>query len=748
MADRRFVRVLSAVGDREVAARIASHLAASGFSVDGVDATNGPADAAVVAVLSQRAIAEPDFISQLMLPPGVRVVPVASGILPSEGVPERLAELNWLLWDPQYPERSLGRIVAAIRTNLIEYNTARNVEAAAWAWQAGGREADGLLTRVRDVQTSEQRVQAHVDLTGRQPDPTVKEFLQSSLVRARRLRGKRRRRLALWTVLTLVAASLVVVLINTAAEGGQRYALEMLVLDDLTAQVNPQVQAVKMAALINDPDADPAVKQYAAAQLVAAMSQPWPTAVVGTESQWAVNAAAVYGNATRAWVASGGGSLLNFDIAQNTVVGTVPVSDHLYDAVATPDGATALTADGKDTYLIRGGQVQAVGVAADVGAGTGSLAIATDGNAGAVASPDGVLVGLDLSGSAPQQTHSSNWDSILDVQPAAGGGILALTRSGDTLNVVDPASGTTTWQQTFTPDTLESGSVGGNGAVVVAVRHQLWWSDGVGPLTGTGQFTPDIVTAMTLTDDGQVYFSGTATGTRGYDVPLRVPLPAICREHDYVQTLTTAGNTIVCGGYSGFSLWSAAAVSGPLTPQAPSTSSPSDLLDLTTTTDGLVRLTTRASTGDTVTEVWNPSGASLSGTTHATPPPGNALLRGGVTSWAVSPNGHTAAVGSAAGDVVEFDITAAGTTVLDSSWTAPDLAGVVDLHYEQGQLRVTTATATWHTAGCPGCGADPAAAVSAALQRQMPCYASNLDSIVPESTRAALGVRLCTGSGL
>lgn len=750
MAELHRVMVVAADGDQVVAGQIGDFLLAQGFEVTLPDAQGRAPGVTMVVLLSPSAVAEPGFVEGLKFAVGARVVPIANGTFASDGIPEALAQLNWLQWDSHRPRRTLDQIAAAIRTNLVEYNTARNVEAAAWAWQAGGRETEGLLTRVGDVESASSRVQAHAALRGSSPDTTVVEFLGQSSVRARRLRRRRRRRMFVWTALGVILSVLVVVLVRTKEQTRQQYLLEFAMLNPSIAQTHAHAQAIKMAYLIGHPDTNDVVRQFAAIQIVSALSESWPTAVVGFDAEWSVNALTPYGDGTRAWVASGSGSLLDYDIEQNRVVTQVLVSDHLYGVAATPDGRTALAADAENVYLIRDGRSEPLDVAADVGTGDVVLAIAPDGLAGAVRSTDGALVGLDLTATGADRLHTSTWDEVLDVRPAAAGGAVALARRGDTVYVVDPMDGRIRWQQLLPTGGLEAGAVSPSGAVAYAAGRMLWSSDGIGPLIATGQGTPDAVTAMMLTDGGRIYYSGTAVGTPGYDTALRIPLPAICSDYVYVLGLIQFGDgTVVCQDYGLVSLWPAVRPSPPTSvPSSVPVAAAGRLVEVIGSSDGLVALTVRTADGALSTQRWNTTGARISAAPDATSTPGNAPLRGTVTAWAVAPGGDTAAIGTSFGDVIEFDITGGGTTVLDSRWSAPDHAAVTGLTYDGGGLQVGTVTATWTVASCAGCGADPEVARQAVLDRQLPCYPSNLDNVIPEDARDGMGIGLCTGSGL
>lgn len=248
---------------------------------------------------------------------------------------------------------------------------------------------------------------------------------------------------------------LVVVVIGTKERAGAQYRLELATLNPSAALTHAHAQAMKMAYLIGDPDTADDVRQYAAAQLVSAPSETWPSAVVGFDTRWSVNELAPYDDGTRAWIASGGGSLVDFDIKQNRVAAQVRSSiiSMVWRRRLT-GGPRWPPTRGMSTSFATVARRRWTWLPASTPEASYWRSRRTDCRRGSVDRRR--LVGLDLTATGADRVHTSVWEEVLDVRPAAVGGAVALTRRGDKLAVFDPSNGRIRWQQVLPTDGLEA----------------------------------------------------------------------------------------------------------------------------------------------------------------------------------------------------------------------------------------------------------------------------------------------------
>lgn len=760
------VAVLATDADALVAEKIRTYLGENG--IRSIEETT-KAEHSTVVLLSADSVRDRAFLARVDGVGPTRLVPVAMGAVPTANLPEVLCTINWILWDPNDPQRACANILSATQTDLDHYRIARSVEAKAHAWESGGRNKFELLVSRGELREAIADSAALQPDTGGDQDPVIGDFLSASRLHVRKLTWKHRRRLAVWTVMTVVLVFVGGFFFISKRDAIQTQQLQYIAHGPSTDR-RPDVQAIKMAALLVHEVAigkglDPGLVNGLADDL----SEPWPMALLGEESPKSLNALAFDDDPSRIWGADGGGEVAAWSLKAGTRGPARKAGVLLSQVAVTPDGHTIATSDGTKVRVLHDGRATTTVTAKS---SVQDLVLSRNGSWLAYHAGDQVF-SIDLSGVTLTPKPSPKYDRVLDLQ-ATTGGILALVRQGDHVAVVDVVDGHERWRSTEPTSELEKGAVAPNGGVALSSPSgQVLWSGGRAPLMATGQYTPDLLTAIAVTSDGLVLYSANAIGTRGYDAKVGVRIPDVCRELATVVRLTLSPDEkrLSCDGQGMHSIWS---LEG-LRPQGPAKRAPGSagrgaavsetesgegmvsvhgakgfIVSASVTPEGYLKLESRKGlTGPAERRLLiDVTGASvrsgdklpvlLPGTIHSDAPP---------SFLAIAPNGSTLAVGSADGSLTELDVIGTHTIIRAHRWVAPDRAAIRSVVYEGRELVVTTDSAVWRVPSCAGCGATPLALVAIVMRRQLPCYPADLTKIVPAEDLKLMKVRLCAAPG-
>lgn len=733
MPEQRSVAVWGSAGTEAIAGQIGDALAAHGFRVVSPDQT---ADVDVVLLSSTLTSGEADQVAAR----AGRLVPVAVGQFPDTDLPERLRTLNWVLWNEKDPRESLSTIAAACRSDLADYASARSLESKVSAWLASGYDRNELIDNVKEVR--EAIAASGSATTGNLPTDRIGDFLARSLVAARQRRRRRWLRGGSWAALVGLGAVLLVNITTHVAHERERSNMALVASEGITGG-RPDVQAIKVAALLADRLTDGTADIGLASSLAALLSDPWPRAMLGNVSDKAVNAMAVGADENSAWVASGTGRLVKWDLRQGKSLGSVALGAPVYDVAASDDLTVALATTAGKLHLVTAAGTETYDVDVD------HVAIAPNGRVGVVSS-QGKAIPLSITGTSVSLGTPREAGKIIDLAVLRGTVPAALVRRGQQVDVVDVRDGRHLWTASIGPDELETGALASSGAVALTHHGALMFREAGGDaLKPTGVRVPDLVPALEVTARGQVFAWSAPDGVVGYDTTLGVPLPTICggTAELVAMSSSTDGSFMTCRARGVQSLW---ALERPRPPAAaaPVTAARGTppLEEVSLAGPHTVTVKTGSGVGGQSLVVTaaptagDPAGAVLL--------PADTVLEGSLTTVVVAGSDPTFAIGTSQGEVVEMDLIDGRAVALDARWRAPDSSPVRQLSYQAGRLTATTTTATWDVPSCIGCGRQPTKLLQAVRSRQLACYPASLQEVTPGRYLEPLGTRFCGGEGL
>jgi hypothetical protein len=737
------VAICSVTVDAPIRGIIASYLLSRDVHVVPLDQTD-----ALVVLLSKSAARDQDWLAAVRRAGGARIIPVRVGSVDSDELPDELAILNWIIWDPETPGRGCALVFASSQTDLDSHRVTQGLSTRARIWVAGGRGDDALLDDRDEVAKA---LAAQVNGVDAKYSGLIAEFVRRSAVKVAATRRRRRRKRVVRSLLGGLAALVVVVLVLFSRAQIQSFKLTQGAAD-LVSDRRPDVQAIKDAAVIMQArEAGKPVARSDVQRLVTALSYPWPRAFVGMEWTKVANGFAFLDDNKTAVVVDGGGLLLWYEVMTGKTVHSLDIGtkDGLPgQVVADSDGATVAVAADSAVYVVS----RSKGIEAELPLAARDLQLTRDGQT-LVAWVGSKLLTIRKVDGLWTSTEGKRYDDVLDLALTPTGQVNALVRLGGKLMVVDAitGSGKSTWS--FPVHSFETGALGEDGTVAVkAADKQLHWAspkDKV--LRPSGISTADAVDAMAVLPGGLVVMSSRPKGTQLYLLSEGLSLGNMCDELSYVKSMIVSpdGRLIACDGYGGFALW---AVQG----RAPTARTTADQLSqareavTATSTGGPVAAAKVTSSG--LIELQLRDGAVLrldpaghaGGSEHSPPPLQDVVtFSGEVTTLQFENSGSTVIIGTSDGLVTEVDIVS-GDALMSSRWQAPDRAAVRRVELAGGGiLRVTTDTFVWDTLSCAGCAADSGRLIERTRVRLVNCSPSSLDVVMPERFIKALEIRLC-----
>jgi WD40 repeat protein len=750
------VGLISAPCDDPTARTICGYLGGQGIDVV-VPPPQRSGQHSEVVLLSQGGMENLQFLHAVGTSGGHRRVPVVIDVIDGARLPEDLRQLNWIPWDDDNPERACAQILSASQTDLSVYRHARSTEAKALAWHGSQRGRDELITDLKQVKRLIAERAREGEQAGRHAEQRrlVEEFLQASVRRGKALRRWRRLRIAVAVAAVPFVALAGLGLFHWREQAVVEAQLQIATSDGMS-DLRPEVQSVKMAALVLRQEASPKGPNPAVvSQLAAAVAEPWPESIFGTESSKALNSVALLDDPSLAVGADGGGNVSSWNIRTGERLWVRPVGRRVLQIVAASrDGAVVAAADDQAVHVLGQGKAEVRAVA--VPGAPQVMGVSNDGR-WLVYAVGGKIHRVDVSSASAPSVTVGSFDDVLAIRVSRTGAILAMVRSSNRVTVLDTATGRARWTAVVAHDPLMSGALAADGSVAVTgPGHQVYWSDGRAALQPTGQYVPDLLTAMAATSNGLLVWSSAAQGTQVYDVWNHLQLPPICRELSiaYDLVLSPAEDRVDCAGAGVHDVWrlgidrpTATAPPGLAGTQSLQvTRSGGPVSGVTGTSQGLLQVTlTGVAAGQGGLVTLDPSGATLRGTGVSSSPVafGSQGSTGKPSAVALTPDGATLAVGSDSGDVTEYDAVNGRALVRSSRWQAPDHSIVRRIGYKSDGMTVTTDTFVWRISSCTGCSAHPDRLVTRVMQRQMPCYQADLQRVVPADLLGRLGTRLC-----
>jgi len=656
-----------------------------------------------------------------------RLVPVVVGTVSPETVPAALAELNWLSWRGSDAISFMSRLVELCVGTVDEHRAFDLLQARAEGWQVGGRSASDLPTSRKALRESRVIAQG---VTAPLPE-LIRDYLRAV--------AKATRRALLWRVMRLLAiAGLVVLLVMASVNvvkllrnASQRQALAPVVMNDVGISAFPAGTAVQISAYgYLTEEAGREVDDHTRGVLVELLSQHWPMARFQmSPTGKMVNAVVLDNDGGMLW-ADGGGDVWLVD--GSTMAASL--LDHfsespLYKIAASADWDLIGALDSSGALIVRDKGV----ITREDAAGATRVAVAVQ---QVVAwSEDTLWVHTP----EPTGLVMTKPGLVLAVEPV-GGRLYALVSTEGALELLDCLSGETLAviaQSLTEPPSRAAISPEGHVAYESA-DGQLWaWLGDT--LLPTGLQPIDYTTALALTANDELLYSTSSQGTQFYDLKRELRLFSVCGSTASNSfSISPLGNLVVCSLGADKQVWSLdeARPVGLGAPRPPTEQVQARSADGRSVArlgeEGLLEITVSEST-----EIFDSSGMG-SGVAL----PGTQRIAGKVRALAFGPNDQFA-LGTADGSVLIYDVRPGPTLQLARRWVAPDGTPATSISISERHFEVTTSTATWVAATCPGCSSSFQALLSEVQTRALACYPPLMLDTVPLSVMAVLGFEVC-----
>ena len=203
-----------------------------------------------------------------------RLIPVRVGNIDDIQVPDRLAALNWINWQPDSVNVTAGFVLAGLFSDPARRDISRQLSHEAEAWIRSGCR-DALL--ISDYRRARRMTAMLHDLqadTLAAPTAVMQQYVQRSLKVSRPKYRRRRARLIIGVAGTVLALLVAAVAVPTIKLGGFNNKESIVTSGDQAVLRDlPEWSAANAAALLID--GTPQEKGLARATLLRAMNQPW-----------------------------------------------------------------------------------------------------------------------------------------------------------------------------------------------------------------------------------------------------------------------------------------------------------------------------------------------------------------------------------------------------------------------------------------------------------------------------------------
>lgn len=710
--------------DADRARRLASLVSSAGVTVLTAGASASEA-AGVVVFLSAAGLASQEWQAQATAATqtATRLIPVRVGNIDDIQVPDRLAALNWINWQPDSVNVTAGFVLAGLFSDPARRDISRQLSHEAEAWIRSGcrdallisdyRRARRMTAMLRDLQAD----------TLAAPTAVMRQYVQRSLKASRPKYRRRRARLVIGVAGTVLALLVAAVAVPTIKLGGFNNKESIVTSGDQAVLRDlPEWSAANAAALLID--GTPQEKGLARATLLRAMNQPWELDAL--QWQTAPNSSAPFDhgrlavvsfnlglaiinvNTQRAlWtaVAPGGPYFLSVDPAGHTAVGlalshrgaiVINLDRHTLRRIA---GNTEFSKAPQLTYGELGNDGMAV--VRLPGLRLGELNTVT----GAITDLGLYPPVIALAGRTP------------------GGPATALVRRSDGhVDLIAISSRRVLASLRGTPS-AEAGAISPNGRrAIVEGGDGQFWTIGTGqPATPTGIPVPSVLTSITWATGDRVIVSSYDQRGQVYYLPRAELLGTICAQDGRLYTVIPDAESAVvsCESPGGTTFWQLPP--GPLPHRVPG-----EAKALSWTT-GPVTVTRSGAQIDIRGPGVNSGMFQPFGT--------------GTSVVDVADGGKRVVVGDALGELAVIDVEA-GYTAEVVTWNDPDHSPVVAVGWHGGPVASTASGQTWRVADCADCGTD-AGLLRAYRDRFTGCFTARQLAFMGGSTWQALGLREC-----
>lgn len=682
-------------------------------------------DSAVVLVLSRTLVEEWTDAEELVSVGGPRPVPVVVETLDGLAVPERLAQLNWIPWNPAERGSTLRLMASACTTELDDFNALQSLTARAEAWDAGGRSAKEVANTPKQLR----ELQRGAAASGfERLSPHVSDFLAASAHATQLQRRRRRLRIVTWFVLGALLSWGAWNVADTLRYLRRRQPLDLSAAVAIDVAAFSQVRMVQLAALTQlqlnrgEQPSDEVVKQIIQTIAVPSASRRFHTAPSGMFINFVS-----FGTGGDTLMADGGGGLwktVGDDPAMRP--GGPGLGAQLVSLAATPDLSTWVAATQSRMVISRDGRADEVEIS-----GVEQLTLTPDGRILGALTERGFDV-WRLGAGSPTRLRS-----ILAADYFASGvmhgRLVVILRIRDHLRVADAEGGEVLRRLPNNTDAFSKAAIGERGEVVVQGKDsRLWLSTDSTTSASLGVPVQDVVSVLAITSGGQLVYASKGGPTHLMDLRARTQLNDVCTEATArTVTLSPDGRLLACDYGAEKMIWELdPVIAGPVDP-----------VRVPRATDSAAGVL--ATLKDLSLTVTMPNGTTTVTSRSSAEADRLLSLRGRPTTIALDSKGQSVAVGSDTGDVLVSDITPTGALSAGMRWRSPDGSAVKSLTLSDTEAEISTTTGTWKVSTCVGCTTDMAKLLATVRAHLMPCYTRALTDLVGSDVTQQLGVVTC-----
>ncbi|HEY1920337.1 MAG TPA: hypothetical protein VGH27_32615 [Streptosporangiaceae bacterium] len=652
-----------------------------------------------------------------------RLIPVRVGEIDDTRVPERLAALNWVNWQPGNVSVTAGYVLAGLFSDPARRDLSRQLSHEAEAWMHSGRRDALLISDYRRARRMTAMIRDLQADTLAAPTAVMQQYVQRSLKVSRPRYRRRRTRLVIGvvgTVLALLAAAVVVPTIKLASFNNKESIVtsgDPAILRDL-----PEWSAANAAALIIN--GTPQEQVLARATLLREMNSPWELDAL----QWRIppNSSVPFDHGKLAIISVGLGIAI-ISVDTQRALWTVVEPGGPYFLSVDPAGNTALglALSGSGAIVINLDRHSLRHVAVRTAFSSGSQLtygeLGSDGTA--VVRLPGLRLG-ELNTVTGAVTDLGVYPPVIALAgKTPGGTATALIRGGN--GRVDFIAVPSRKVLASLPDTpsAEAGAISPDGRqAIVEGGDGQFWTIGTGQRAApTGIPVPAILSSVTWATGDRVIVASQDQRGQVYYLPRAEPLGTICAQDVRVSMVIpdASSGVVSCEGPGGTTFWQLPP--GPLPHQMP---------------------------GEVRTSSWR------TGTVTVTTSGPQIDIRGpGVNSGMFQPlsadisvvdvadSGERVVVGDGLGEVAAIDVET-GYTAVVVAWNDPDNSPIVAVGWDSGPIATAADGQTWRIADCADCGTD-AGLLRAYRARFAGCFSARQLAFMGSSTWQALGLREC-----
>jgi hypothetical protein len=708
-------------GDR--ARQLASLLSGTGVIVLTQGTPARDADA-VVFFLSTAALESQEWQARVAAATqsATRLIPVRVGKIDDTLVPERLAELNWIDWQPSNVRMTFGYVLAGLFSDPGRRDLSRQLSHEAEAWMRSGRR-DALL--ISDYRRARRMSGTLRDLEADKlaaPTGVMRQYVQRSLKVSRPKYRRRRMRLIIGvagTVVALLVAAVVVPTIKLASFNNKESIVtsgDPAMLRDL-----PEWSAANAAALLVD--GTPQEKSLALVTLLRALGQPWEIDAL----QWRIppNSSVPFDHGKLAIVSVDLG-LAIINVYTQRVLWAVVEPGGPYFLSVDPSGHTALglALSGRGAIAINLTRHTVRRIA------TGTAFSGSQLTYGELGSDDIALVELpgqrlgELNTATGVLKDLGGYPPIVALAgPTPEETARALVRrSSGRVDLVAVPSRRVLASLPGTPP-VEGGAISPNGRQAIAEGGdgQFWTMSAGRPATPTGIAVPAILSGITWATDDRVIISSQDQRGQVYFLPRSELLGTICTQDQRLYAVIPgAGSAMVsCESPGGTTFWQLPA--GPLLGRAP---------------------------GEATRPSWTTGPLTVSTSGPQMDIRGPRLnsgrfqpLSADISAVDVADSGKRVVVGDELGEVAVIDVEPGYTSEV-VNWIDPDHSPITAVGWDSGPVATTASGQTWRIADCADCG-TVAGLLHAFRARFTGCFTARQLAYMGAGTWQALGMREC-----